>query len=45
MAPINNQKRKMYEDRLEEDVRSIRTIQSAVHGYLDFDASSPAHEW
>ncbi|CAN0338893.1 unnamed protein product [Pylaiella littoralis] len=34
-----------YEDRLEEDVRRIRTVQSAVHGYLDFDAASPAHQW
>lgn len=40
-----NQIRKTYEDRLEEDVRNIRTIQSAVHGYLDFDSTSPAHEW
>eukprot|EP00903_Cladosiphon_okamuranus_P016984 g15656.t1 len=39
------EKRALYEDHLEADVRRIRTVQSAVHGYLDFDATSPAHEW
>eukprot|EP00752_Nemacystus_decipiens_P002360 g2229.t2 len=39
------EKRAPYEDRLEADVRRIRTVQSAVHGYLEFDPNSPAHEW
>lgn len=39
------QKRAPYEDQLDADVQRIRTVQSAVHGFLDFDPTSRAHEW
>ncbi|CAM9178607.1 unnamed protein product [Ectocarpus sp. 12 AP-2014] len=39
------QKRAEYQDNLEVDVRRIRTVQSAVHGYLEFNPKSPAHKW
>ncbi|CAM9255566.1 unnamed protein product, partial [Laminaria digitata] len=42
---IYREKKALFGKNLEVDVRAIRTAQSAVHGYLDFNATSLAHGW
>ena len=45
MTPDSQQKKALFGKNLEVDVRAIRTAQSAVHGYLDYNATSLAHGW
>lgn len=42
---LKYQRKSWFAENLDADVARIRTVQSAVHGYLDFNATSDAHEW